>query len=50
MSDAEQTRAHALVLSMIMTEDCAISESLNKALNYVMDMVPVWNHEAVIHC
>jgi len=50
MSDAEQTHTHALILSMFMTEVCAISESWDKASNYFMDMVLIWNHEAVIHC
>lgn len=34
MSDAEQTHTCALVLSMIITEVCAISESWDKASNY----------------
>lgn len=50
MADAEQTHTRALVLSMIMTEVCAISESWDKASNYFMDMVLMCNHDAVIHC
>lgn len=49
MSDAEQTHTCVLVLSMIMTVVRAISELWDKASNCFMDMVPIWNHDAVIH-
>lgn len=39
MADAQQTLTHALVLSLIMTVVCAISESWDKTSIYFMDVV-----------